>query len=131
MISSFFKIRYHTPQSQCWVELQCLRHHTLSFAQLVFCNLPEHFVVRDSCSFSINELHFSISQASLTFCIQFAPLVYLRGAANNQRLIFIEFTLFIGKECGFFAFFRKNSNIVTEIAYFCDKLLLLLTSKPK
>lgn len=38
---------FHTPQSQCWVELQCLRHHTLSFAQLVFCNLPEHFVVRD------------------------------------------------------------------------------------
>ena len=39
---------YHTTQSQCWVELQCLRHHTLSFAQLVFCNLHEHFVVRDS-----------------------------------------------------------------------------------
>ena len=50
---------FHTPQSQCWVELQCLRHHTLSFAQLVFCNLPEHFVVRASSPISGEQLKHS------------------------------------------------------------------------
>ena len=50
---------YHTTQSQCWVELQCLRHHTLSFAQLVFCNLPEHFVVRASSPISGEQLKHS------------------------------------------------------------------------
>ena len=36
----------HTPPVKCWVEWQCLRHRTLSFAQNVLCHLPERYAVR-------------------------------------------------------------------------------------